>query len=338
MSSIVGAILRNPPSMLVVGQAAVDHVLPEDPLAHESLRVGGKALNQAVAASRLQAEVELGTAIGNDKFAEDIRAVLSQEGVGQQYVVTAGGGHGQRYSSVVVELTEGRKGKRHVAVINETPLHRWFAAAIEHIGRMPPPDILQTTFELPERSLEQIIQIIERMRSTTPHMLAVVNPAPQRIVSERLRVGLKSFDLLVPNQAEAEALLEHDLDDPVDAATELRAVYGSAHVCITLGSGGVAWADGERQGLQAAFPALLVDKIGASDTFVSALSLAFYYTKELQSSVQFATACAGLSVASPGGYEACPTLEDVHTALWSTSPGEWEGARFAIETMRKRIA
>lgn len=319
-----------PPHVLVTGQATVDRVHADgsEYSSQKTIRLGGKALNQAVAAARLGANSSIATAIGNDKYGHQIGALLKREGIDGACVVTAGSGRGPLISSVQVDLTEGRRQPRRVAVTSDPRLDQFFESAVQHVRRRRPPDALLLTFELPDAALEEMWGIAAEFREKNGS-LVVVNPAPVREMSGRASAGLRNCDVLIPNRAEAEFLLERQpgkLGDAVKAARELRSIFGPAQVCITLGRDGAACADKDGSFLQSAFAIDPVDKVGASDVFVGALAVALRTTGNFRSGVKFAAVCAAIAVGREGGLEATPTIDEVDATLGANSDPNWADA------------
>ena len=333
----------SPPTVVIGGQATADVVHPDDGSSRTlPMRLGGKALNQAVALARLGLTPSLATAVGNDAIGGQIRRLLEHEGVDTGFVVTAGGRPPilSRISSVKVELTEGRTSPRHVSVSTDPRILDYFDSAISLAMRAKCPSAILTTFELPDSALEELLVGTRQVWKRT-YSILVVNPAPARPVPESVFAALKHCDLLVPNRAEAASLLgrlEKDLGDPLAAARDLRRLTGARRVCITLGRDGAAGSDRRGTFLQPAYRTRVKDKVGASDAFVAATTAALAAGTSFRGAVEFATVCAAISVGREGGVAAFPTPAEVVHALASTSGAAWRQARTTAHRLAWREA
>jgi sugar/nucleoside kinase (ribokinase family) len=106
--------------------------------------------------------------------------------------------------------------------------------------------------------------------------LVIGNPAPKcnGNPSPSAYGLLRLADGLVPNQYEAAFLISggrRSLDETPKAAERIAQIYGNTWCVITRGREGWEWYDGLSTGRDRIPPALVVDKVGASDAFTSML-------------------------------------------------------------------
>jgi ribokinase len=140
-------------------------------------------------------------------------------------------------------------------------------------------------------------------------MLIVLNasPIPDDLTSTPHRLW-NATDLLVVNRAEAMRLLgaESSSQHPAELARSLADTYGIASVSITLGSNGAVLCRKGRIFDQPAYPAEVVDTIGARDAFLGALVAGIVEGKPTKFSLRRAAAAGALAVEGRGALESIP--------------------------------
>lgn len=326
---------RTDTDTIIIGTAVLD-VLQGIYYGHKSERIGGKALTQAVALARLGGRVSIATALGDDIAANKIRAILVKEGIGTGKLRS---GLGRQF---MVNFEEFANGREIHSVTSDRSIREALSAAvrgtIQNIEDSP--KILSTTFEMEDdQDLLQIWNYAKEVKKSGRKMTVIVNPAP--MPPKRGIAVLNNMngvvDILVPNRSEAATLVEREINDTdaEKAAQELRARFNISTVCITLGSGGCAFASEEGSGLLGAIPVNRVDKVGASDVFVAAFEMAITMNCKLMECVSFAGLCAGVSVSKQGGLESAPKVEDIQQYFDNTPcfPGR-DQAMTAFESVR----
>jgi ribokinase len=229
---------------------------------------GGKALNQAVALARLGAQVTAVGAVGDDGLGRDILAALRREGVDVGGVEVRAG-----VASAICVCFVGDDGETSfvwrvgddVAVTPETV--RAAARAIEHA------DAVLVTFELPAESVREAIDAASRCQARV-----FVQPAPpldDPMGAASLPWG--RVDVVVPNEAEARALLDArglGQDRVSDRLAEVLArELGVPTVVVTHGEAGCVTHAGGATRRYPAERAAAVDSTGAfTATFAAYLT------------------------------------------------------------------
>lgn len=262
---------------------------------------GGKALNQAVALSRLGAQVTAVGVVGDDGLGQDVLAALAREGIDaglvemRPKVVTTVclcfvSDDGE--SSIVWHIEDD------VAVTPETV--RAASAAFQRA------DAVLITFEMPVPAIREAINNAHRCGARV-----IVQPAPVLAdPSSAASLPWDQVDVLVPNEAEARALLSdgqvgHDV--PTDGlASALAAGLGVDTVVVTLGAAGcVAHAAGLTQRYLAP-RAEAVDTTGASDAFTATFAAHITAGASGADAIQAAQTAAAWAVGHIGGPESMP--------------------------------
>ncbi len=260
---------------------------------------GGKGANQAVAAARAGAQVEMWGAVGSDGFGRFLKENLDQNGVDTRHLRELEGPSG------IALITVDRAGQNRIVVSpgangRYTPAHLppWTAAALVLLQLEVP---LATVQAVAEQAFAQGIPIL-------------LNPAPVVPLPGSL---LRQVRYLVLNESEAAALAQSPVETPAEAEKVARALQqqGIPTVIVTLGGAGLVWADGEERGHLPAHPVLVVDTTAAGDSFCGALAAYLAAGGSLREALHFANAAAALCVTRPGAQPSLPHRAEIEAFL-----------------------
>lgn len=251
---------------------------------------GGKGANQAVAASRLDAKVEMAGCVGPDLFGEEIIENLQANSVDTSNI------------AVVPQAVSGsahitlHQGDNSIVVIpganNEMTLER--VSAIKE-------NILSSDFviiqnEIPQKTNEAIIEWCWEKK-----IPLLYNPAPAREIREELLAKTTYF---TPNEHEFKALF------PNQRRQDILKKYPN-QLIITLGAEGAVFHNGEKEVLVPAYQVTPVDTTGAGDTFNGALAAKLLEGAKLEAAIRFANQAAAISIQRFGAQGGMPTREQV---------------------------
>jgi len=289
--------------IVVVGSSSMDLVVsankrPEkgETILGQSFKTvpGGKGANQAVAASRLGAEVHMIGCVGKDEFGKIIIDNFKKNGVLTNFVkpvthIETGTAH--------ITLAEGDNSIIVVEGANQCVTPDYIETALEVIFSA---DMVLIQQETPEETVEYVVQICHE--KGIPLLL---NPAPARPVSQAV---IEKATYLTPNETEAGILFAGE--EPKEAMKKYP-----KKVFITEGKKGVRYHDGEKEVLVPSYPVEAVDTTGAGDTFNAAFAVALSEGKSLQDSLAFANRAASLSVTKFGAQGGMPTRAEVEGSL-----------------------
>ncbi|GLQ88459.1 ribokinase [Dyella flagellata] len=292
------------PHIVVVGSINMDlvTVAPRFPapgetlLGHRFLSAhGGKGGNQAVAATRLGAEVHMVGAVGDDAFAQQLCEGLQQEGVDISHVVRI-----DDCSSGTASITVAG-GENEIVVVPgaNAQLQPSHVAKAQHL--IAGADAVLVQMEIPLETVEATLRMAHAQR-----VPVILNPAPaQRLPTEWLQLAR----YITPNQHELAILLGADADE--DFRSLMRRT--PCPVVLTHGAEG-AWfrEQGEPQH-QAGFAVEAVDSTGAGDTFNAAFAV--FLQEGLPAAVRKACAAAALSVTHLGARGGMPRPIELDTLL-----------------------
>uniref|UniRef100_UPI0021BE6B6B PfkB family carbohydrate kinase n=2 Tax=Frankia tisae TaxID=2950104 RepID=UPI0021BE6B6B len=177
-----------------------------------------------------------------------------------------------------------------------------------------PADAALVTFEFAERAPDLIAAAAKAA------MRVVVNPAPAPADPAAIgTVPWEQVDLLVPNEAEARALLAGRAAARGPAGRLAEAIcetLGVPTVCVTHGERGCVVRTGGATTVHPAVAARVIDTTGASDAFTAMLAARLVAGADLATAVRHAQAAAALTVSRVGAYEALPTVGELRELVF----------------------
>lgn len=292
--------------VLVIGSINMDLVVttPVVPQLGETLmgdgfatHAGGKGANQAVAAARLGARVQMIGRVGRDAFGAQLKAGLAAEGVDTRFVLeTEGVPTG--IASITVSQADNAivvvgGANAQVSVADLDAAESAFAEA----------DVVLTQLEVPLATVAHAALLAERHGKPF-----VLNPAPAQALPAAL---LARCALITPNEYELAVTLGQQAS--ADAWQQQLAQL-PGRVAMTKGSDGAyhVRADGQVHH-QPGFAVQPVDTTGAGDTFNGAL--AAFWPLGVPAAMRLACAAAALSVTRAGAQGGMPTRAQLDAFL-----------------------
>jgi|CXWL01.1.fsa_nt_gi ribokinase len=243
---------------------------------------GGKGANQALAARRLGADVQLHGRVGADAFAEEALALLKADDVDLSHVsVSADAATG------VALIAVSASGENQIIVAPGAnggfePSH---LASIEA-------DALLCQLEIPMRTTAAAIERFDGF--------VALNLAPALPIAPGL---LAHADLIIVNETEA--------------AFYGASLFGAGGlVAVTYGARGAALFRNGAEATRAAAPVVEArDTTGAGDTFSAALTLALVEGRGAEQALAFACAAGALAATRAGAQPSMPRRVEVETLL-----------------------
>jgi ribokinase len=262
--------------------------------------VGGKGANQAIAAGRAGARCAIVAAVGDDAYADQIRATLREANVDVGGLRSVAGPSG----TALIFVDDA--GENSIVVVSGAN------GTLTTLGEGDPKIIDEADALLFQ--LEIPIEIIAAAAARSKG-LRVLNAAPARPLSHEL---LDVIDLLVVNEAEATAIVPTSRPGAGLRAALLRLV---PRVAITIGADGVLYADRDGAHLEVAAPKVTaVDTTAAGDTFTGVLATALAERRPTREALELACAAASLCVETAGASTSIPSRPAID-ARWAATYG-----------------
>jgi ribokinase len=265
---------------------------------------GGKGSNQAVAASRLGADVGLVGQVGADAFGDELIVTLKAAGV-----ETAGVRQVSGAPTGVALISVAPDGQNAIVVAPGANL-AWDGTAVSDAERTAAGcRLLVANLEVSPAVVARAIRAARRTGAQV-----ILNPAPHRPGDDAC---FGAVDLLVPNQVEA-ALYAGVEPDAVREWGEIgRRLLGlgPGAVIITLGAEGSVIVTDEAVTRVPSFQVPVVDSTAAGDAFVGGLAVAVLQGLKLPEAVRYANACGAIAVTRAGAQPCLPHGAEVERLL-----------------------
>lgn len=245
---------------------------------------GGKGGNQAVAAARAGAQVQLVAALGDDAAALQLRSHLSANGVGLDGAVTVPGPSGA--AAIVVDAGA----ENTIVVAPGANAHLSMASALER-RTVAEADVVLLQLEIP---LDTVLAAARVGREAGA--VVILNASPAGADPDRLATVATAVDVVVVNEVEA---------------AEWR--WPVQHLVVTRGADGATYRGSDRT-FEAPAPAVEpVDTTGAGDVFAGVLAAEWHSGAE--SALRRACVAGALATLTPGAGDCAPYREAVDDVL-----------------------
>lgn len=266
--------------------------------------MGGKGLNQTIAAIRSGLTVSHAGVLGTDgQFLFDFIEKAGVDTAHLKITNAAASGH------TVIQVTpEAENAILYFAGTN----HLLSEEAITNaLNELKPGD-----FVLTQNEMNNVAFILKEAKARG--LMTVFNPAPY--TREVLSYPLDCVDAFIVNETEAQGIVNTDQTDENYLLDQLRRLYPNALLFLTLGARGMSCDLPGKVPLRLSFDAYrvkAVDATGAGDTFVGyALRaiMAYFEGCELEAFKNLlneAMLAAALSVTRKGAVPSIPTIEEL---------------------------
>ncbi|WP_029008387.1 ribokinase [Azospirillum halopraeferens] len=271
-----------------------------------AMGLGGKGANQAAAASRLGAAVEMVGRIGDDAFGAMARRRLADFHVRTGHLLSDPGNP----TGIAVIGVES-SGENCITVVggaNMAVSAGDVAAAGDLFGSAA---VLLLQLEIPQ---DAALAAAAAVRAGGGRVILDPAPAPHGGLPADV---FRAVDVMTPNETETEALVGIRPADPRDAAAaaDRLAERGLSVAIVKLGARGVWYRGPAGSGFVPPFPVTAVDTVAAGDSFNGGLAVALARGDDLPAAVRFAAACGALATTRAGAAESAPTAAEVAALL-----------------------
>lgn len=242
--------------------------------------IGGKGINQAVAAKRMGAEVSFLTAIGDDANGEKCIQTARENGINAHFKVKQG------KSTPFAFILTDKNGENRVTEYKTAELDENDAMAFEE--EIASSDILLLQHEVPGEVNAAAVKLAKKH-----NVKVILNPAPIRCISDEIAKGIFA---VTPNEQEIQAI---DLSRFENCITTL-----GKRGCMINGEISVPAIDVEA-----------VDTTGAGDTFNGVLAVCIAEGMDLKKSCSYAVTASGISVGRRYVLNAIPYREEIERKI-----------------------
>ena len=265
---------------------------------------GGKGLNQAAAAAKVEADTFLIGKLGNDVFADTLRRFLQDQNISADYIGKSDKGSGTAF------ITVSADGQNTIVVVpgSNADVTEDDVSKIEISDQ----DIVICQFEIP---IPTVLGLFRRAKAGGAR--TILNPSPIRAIPSEL---LALTDILIVNETELGFLcsVELTVEMPIEeiAAAAVKIKSDAQTIIVTLGGRGAvllfpAGKTGERSGGNSHFePAVqvpVIDTVGAGDCFSGVFAAHLLENKSMVESLRAANKAAAICVTRPGAAPSMPT-------------------------------
>lgn len=296
-------------SILVIGSFMMDQVVltPRAPENGETIigekitrHPGGKGANQAVAASRLGAEVKMAGKTGSDEFGDIFMSALKKEKIDTKLVLK----DPDEPTGIGIVVTE-TNGDNRIVVIPGANL-AYDVSDLKKIER----EIKESSLVILQLEMNQEVVDKSVEMAYQNHIPVILNPAPARKLSDQL---LSKVAYLTPNETELGLLTNSTILTVSDAEQAAQSLVqkGVKTVIVTLASKGALIVKKDYVNYIPGFPVKAVDSVAAGDAFNGALAVKIKENASIEEAVTFANAVGALTVTREGAIPSLPTLGEV---------------------------
>lgn len=309
----------------VVGSCVIDLGVrvPRLPTTGETLigttletHVGGKGLNQAVAAALAGASTSMVATIGADDHGALVLATLDECGIDRREVSSTAAVH----TGVGIPIVDSAGDNTIILLPGANG-----ALSLDDVERAAPTlagtSVVVIQLEVPFEVSRRAAQIARAAGATV-----VLNAAPMADAADELR-GL--VDILVVNEIEARQLLDpgrgaEDSDRkrhrrrPLAGHALARALterWAPATVVVTLGSRGIVAASPDEDWQIDVEPVEAFDTVGAGDAVVGSLAALLTQACPVDEALHYGAAAAAIAVTRAGSASSLPARAEVELAL-----------------------
>ncbi|WP_257351106.1 ribokinase [Pseudalkalibacillus decolorationis] len=256
---------------------------------------GGKGANQAVAAAKLGADVQMIGRIGDDLFGQEYLNHFMKLGISTENVEPV---TDEKTGIASITVYEG---DNKIIVVPGANNFLTPEVVDDHKEDIIKSDWLLLQLEIPLESVEKSLEIAYKNG-----VKVILNPAPFHKIPKD---WIKMATYLTPNQYEAAQLLDlYKKDEKLLNNLKEKLV-------ITKGSAGVVIFEGNKEQSIPALKVEAVDTTGAGDTFNGALAVGLSEGKSLREACQFAARAAAISVTKLGAQLGMPNRTELDDQL-----------------------
>ena len=263
---------------------------------------GGKGSNQAIAAARLNGEVNFITKVGKDSHADMAFSLYKEVGVKLDCII-----QDPNLSTGVAGIMIDENGNNAINVFSGAAAHLQNEDIDKNLDVIKKSKIFLTQMETPDSTTMYALK-----KAKDNDCLTILNPAPARKINEN---DFQLLDFFTPNETEAEFYLNKKIETNEDIKNAAKEFLnrGVKNIIITLGEKGIYFANKNEEYFVDALKLKdeVVDTTGAGDAFNGAFAVALANELKYKDALIFANKVAGISTTRLGAASSMPFLTEV---------------------------
>ena len=265
---------------------------------------GGKGSNQAIAAAKLNGEVNFITKIGKDKNGEMALTIYNELGMNTASII-----QDEKHSTGVAGIMVNEKTGDNAINIVPGAAGTLISDDIDrNLNFIEKAQIFLTQLETPYEVTRYALK-----KAKEKGLVTILNPAPACEIEDD---DFQLIDFFTPNETEAEFYLNKKIETEKDikSASEQFLKKGIKNVVMTLGEKGCYFANEKENFFINAFKLKepVLDTTGAGDAFNGALAVGLSKDLDLEEALKFANKVAAISTTKQGAAASMPSLEDLN--------------------------
>lgn len=265
---------------------------------------GGKGANQAVAASRMGANVYMVGKVGSDSFAKPLIDNLKQNKINCEYII-----EDKNLPSGIALIAVDDNGENSIIVAKGASGRLAYEEVALAETVFSPGDYVLFQLEVPLLTVKKSITLAKSKGCNV-----ILDPAPAAKLSPEI---LKMVDIITPNNSEVSLLA--DLPSTTDkealkAAEKLHELEVKT-VIMTRGKAGALCLDAKGPRYFQGYKVKAVDTTAAGDCFNGSLAACLAKGFSLDEAIDYAIKAATLSVTKEGAQTSLPTWDEIQKAF-----------------------
>lgn len=265
---------------------------------------GGKGANQAVAAGKLGADVNMFGMVGNDQFGPLLTESLENAGVDTSSVVKISNSTGVALITVddtgenQIVIIPGANGKVDKSYVDQV----W--------DEVLDCSVLLLQLEIPYETIKYLVERVSEHPGSKP--VLILDPAPARFLGD---LPLAGVDYLTPNEKELSGLVKKSSAPP----EELLLDQGVTNLIVTRGSNGASLLGKDGRYDLTGVEVDPVDTTAAGDAFNGALAWSLARGVNPRQAMSYANHAGAIATTKSGAQPSLPTVEDVKRLMANNS-------------------
>ncbi|MBR2822208.1 MAG: carbohydrate kinase family protein [Clostridia bacterium] len=286
--------------IICIGMALVDSIIkgfnPEPVSASGyralsgTLNVGGEAVNEAIAASKLGLRTAILCSLGQDNAGSMVKSALNEAGVDTSLISD---GPATPVTTILVNDDGTRK-----SITNEAHNYHFHPEMYTAVFADTRVITLGSLFRAPFDDLEVIYSVVSAAHDAGNLIIADTKlPNFRKLALMELTDSLPKIDFITPNEDEARYFTGKE--EP-DAMADVFLKYGVKNVIIKLGGKGCFLKNQETSLHLPAYRIEAVDATGAGDHFVAGFVSAIIRGSSAEDALQFGNACGAICTTAIG--------------------------------------